>query len=82
MHRSATELDMPTPRMSNQSTRANRPSDVKKSPISGCSASASRWLAQSRTSDDVVSAVADDLVGDVLVSPLRDVLRARERHSG
>ena len=39
---------MPTPRMSNHRTREKRVSPWMNSPISGCSATASRWLPQSK----------------------------------
>ncbi len=43
------ESDMPMPRMSNQTTRANDASERMNSSTSGSSETASRWLAQSKT---------------------------------
>ncbi len=47
---STTRSESPTPRMSNQITRANRFRELMNSATNGCSQSASRWLAQSSTS--------------------------------
>ena len=75
---SGTGSDIPMPRMSNQRTRANRPSDVRKSTISGCSQSDLEVARPVEHEHDVVVAVAEDLVGELDLAAPR-VLRAR-RH--